>query len=100
MGDELSAPTSTAELGCLDGEIRPAGETVVPATDEGLLRGDGVFEVVRVYDGRPFALDEHLDRIENSAANLRLGYPVPRRELESEAPALLEARGGVGVVGL
>jgi len=84
----------TAELGCLDGEIRPAEETFVPATDEGLLRGDGVFEVVRVYDGRPFALTDHLDRIERSAANLALGWDVPRAELEAEAPRLLGARGG------
>ena len=72
----------------------------MPATDEGLLRGDGVFEVVRVYDGRAFALDEHLDRIERSAAKLRLGHAVPRRELESEAPALLEAGGGAEFDGL
>src|SRR5215210_2626679 len=94
MADELIAPSSTAELGCLDGEIRPAEATLVPATDEGLLRGDGVFEVVRVYDGRPFALREHLDRIERSAANLRLGREVPRAELEEEAPRLLAERGG------
>src|SRR5215210_8047812 len=93
MADELIAPSSTAELGCLDGEIRPAEATLVPATDEGLLRGDGVFEVVRVYDGRPFALREHLDRIERSAANLRLD-DVPRSELESEIPELLGERGG------
>jgi branched-chain amino acid aminotransferase len=89
-----------AELASLDGAVSPAEEASIPATDEGLLRGDGVFEVVRVYHGRPFALDEHLDRIERSAANLRLGYPVPRRELESEAPALLEARGGQAFDGI
>jgi branched-subunit amino acid aminotransferase/4-amino-4-deoxychorismate lyase len=89
-----------AELASLDGVIAPAEETRIPATDEGLLRGDGVFEVVCVYEGRPFALDEHLDRIERSAANLRLGYSVPRQELEAEAPALLEARGGRGFDGL
>jgi branched-subunit amino acid aminotransferase/4-amino-4-deoxychorismate lyase len=94
MAEELAAPTTTAELGCLDGAVRPAEETFIPATDEGLLRGDGVFEVVRVYDGRPFALDEHLDRIERSAANLRLGWEVPRLELELEVPELLAARGG------
>jgi branched-subunit amino acid aminotransferase/4-amino-4-deoxychorismate lyase len=81
------------ELGCLDGAIAPADETSIPATDEGLLRGDGVFEVVRVYEGHPFALDEHLDRIERSAANLRLPYEVPRAELEAEAAELLSARG-------
>jgi branched-chain amino acid aminotransferase len=91
--DELAAPTTTAELACVDGRSMPAHEATIPATDEGLLRGDGVFEVVRVYDGRPFALVDHLDRIERSAANLRLDG-VPRSELESEIPALLEERGG------
>jgi branched-chain amino acid aminotransferase len=70
----------------------PGGDPA--ATDEGLRRGDGVFEVVRVYDGRPFALVDHLDRLERSAANLRLGYDVPRAELEGEVPDLLDARGG------
>src|SRR3954454_18994927 len=94
MADEVAAPSATEELGCLDGAIRPAAETMVPATDEGLLRGDGVFEVIRVYDGRPFALPDHLDRLERSAANLRLGSEVPRAELEAEVPERLEARGG------
>jgi branched-chain amino acid aminotransferase len=93
MSDEVAAPTAMAELACVDGRVMPAGEATIPATDEGLLRGDGVFEVVRVYDGRPFALPDHLDRIERSAANLRLDG-VPRSELESEIPQLLEERGG------
>jgi branched-chain amino acid aminotransferase len=93
MSDEVAAPTTTAELACVDGRTMPAQEATIPATDEGLLRGDGVFEVIRVYDGRPFALADHLDRIERSAANLRLDE-VPRSELESEIPALLGERGG------
>jgi branched-chain amino acid aminotransferase len=87
-------PTAVAtELACLDGLITPAAEATLPVTDEGFLRGDGVFEVVRVYDGRPFALADHLDRIERSAANLRLGYDVPRAELEDDAAGVLAARG-------
>jgi branched-chain amino acid aminotransferase len=82
-----------SELACLDGRVAPAEETYVPATDEGLLRGDGVFEVIRVYDGIPFALDDHLARIERSAANLRLELP-PTELLRDEALALLDARGG------
>jgi branched-chain amino acid aminotransferase len=68
-------------------------ETFIPATDEGLLRGDGVFEVIRIYDGVPFALQDHLDRLERSAANLRLGYEPPRDALEEETHALLAERG-------
>ena len=91
MADQTA--TTTAELGTLDGRTAPADELSIPATDEGLLRGDGVFEVIRVYDGIPFALDEHLDRLERSGANLRLPT-VQRAELESEIPELLDARGG------
>jgi branched-chain amino acid aminotransferase len=99
MSDEVAAPTTTADLACVDGSFMPAHEATIPATDEGLLRGDGAFEVVRVYDGRPFALRDHLDRLERSAANLRLA-DVPRSELESEIPELLAERGGAAFDGL
>jgi branched-subunit amino acid aminotransferase/4-amino-4-deoxychorismate lyase len=89
----------TVELGSLDGRITPSGEMTIPATDEGLLRGDGVFEVIRVYAGTPFALVEHLDRLERSAANLRLPE-VFRAELEAEIPELLAARGGADFDGV
>ena len=86
---------SRGELASLDGAIAPAEETRIPVTDEGFLRGDGVFEVVRVYHGRPYALDEHLDRMTRSVANLRLAPSgLPRAEYEREAFELLEARGG------
>ena len=71
----------------------PAAEATVPATDEGLLRGDGVFEVIRLYDGRPFAFDEHLRRLEHSAANLRL--PVDLEAVRADAYRLL-AEAGTG----
>ncbi|MBA2256600.1 MAG: aminotransferase class IV [Thermoleophilaceae bacterium] len=92
-------PVSTAELACLDGRTGPSAHAVIPATDEGFLRGFGAFEVIRVYDGQPFALAEHLDRLERSAAGLRLEGGVPRAELEREAPELLAARGGAGFDG-
>jgi branched-chain amino acid aminotransferase len=91
MADQTA--TTTAELGSIDGQIAPSGELTIPVTDEGLLRGDGVFEVIRVYDGTAFALTDHLDRLERSGANLRLPK-VFRAELESEIPELLAARGG------
>ena len=93
MAETFPSAPGPDELACLDGQIAPAGETRVGVTDEGFLRGDGAFEVVRVYDGRPFALDEHLDRMERSAANLRLAE-VPRLELEEEEVELLRRRGG------
>ena len=80
-------------LASFDGEIAPAAETVVPVTDEGLIRGDGVFEVIRVYDGHPFKLEEHLDRLERSGANLRLA--VDRETVATEMWKLL-AEAGTG----
>ena len=87
------SPTDPRCLASLDGSIMPAGEATIPATDEGLLRGDGVFEVIRVYDGRPFAIDEHLRRLERSAANLRLALDT--EAIRAEAYRLL-ARAGPG----
>jgi branched-chain amino acid aminotransferase len=87
------------ELACLDGSVGPAAEATIPVIDDGFLRGDGVFEVVRVYAGRPFALDRHLDRLERSADNLRLGWDVPRDLLEEEAAHLLAERDAGGFDG-
>jgi branched-chain amino acid aminotransferase len=85
-----SAPGSLASF---DSEIMLASEATIPATDEGLIRGDGVFEVMRVYEGRPFALDRHLARLERSASNMRL--PVDLEAIRADVWRLL-ARAGSG----
>jgi branched-chain amino acid aminotransferase len=96
----MSQPSvRTAEFASVDGRVMPAEEATIPATDEGLLRGDGAFEVIRVYDGRAFALADHLDRLERSSANLRLSETF-RTELEAEIPELLAERGGAEFDGL
>jgi len=77
------------DLACYDGAVMPASEALLPVTDEGLLRGDGVFEVMRLYDGRPFALDEHMTRMRGSAERARL--PIDTDALEADVAALLEA---------
>lgn len=76
-------------LASLNGQVLDASEAMVPITDDGLLRGDGVFEVVRLYGGVPYALDEHLARMSQSAENLRL--PFAAEQFEQEAGALLDA---------
>lgn len=83
--------TVREQLTSVDGEIFPADEARISPADDGLLRGDGVFEVVKSYAGRPHALDEHLDRLERSAAAIHLD--VPRQQLEDDARALLERAG-------
>jgi len=47
-------------------------EPVIRADDEGLLRGRAAFETLRVYGGRPFGLEAHLDRLTASAASIGL----------------------------
>jgi branched-chain amino acid aminotransferase len=79
------------ELTSVDGRIVDTPDATIPAADDGLLRGDGVFEVIRLYAGRPFALGEHLDRLQRSAAAIEL--PVEGEQLEAEIDALLERFG-------
>jgi branched-chain amino acid aminotransferase len=83
--------TGAESLASLDGEIMPAAEAMIPATDDGLIRGDGAFEVIRVYDGVAYAMDEHLVRLERSARNLRL--PVDPEVVRAEANRLLAQAG-------
>ncbi|TMK71226.1 MAG: hypothetical protein E6G48_08665 [Actinobacteria bacterium] len=71
------------ELASVDGRISATTAAIIPLPDDGLYRGDGVFEVIRLYRGRPFALREHLDRLERSAAaiELRVDLSLIEREL-------------------
>jgi branched-chain amino acid aminotransferase len=62
----------------VDGEWTPAAEARVSVLDHGLLYGDGIFEGIRVYGGRPFLLEEHLDRLEASARAIVLELPRER----------------------
>ena len=71
------------------GRLCTVGEATVPASDEGLLRGDGAFEFVRVYAGRPFTLTEHLERLERTCATLRL--VCNGEELERDIEAIVAA---------
>jgi branched-chain amino acid aminotransferase len=84
-------------LAILDGTVLPVSEARIPVTDDGLLRGDAVFEVIRLYGGLPFALDDHLARMERSAHNLRLPFDVDA--VRADVAALLEGgRPGDGVL--
>ena len=78
-------------LASLDGAIGNLAETRIPVTDEGLLRGDGAFEVARLYGGRPFAMDDHYARLQRTSNGLRLEFDLTA--LRSEVDALLEEAG-------
>ena len=79
------------ELASVDGRVSPTVEATVPLKDDGLYRGDGAFEVIRLYEGKPFALGDHLDRLERSTAAIELEFD--RASLEREIEALLAELG-------
>ncbi len=79
------------ELASVDGAVTPTADAMVPMQDDGLYRGDGAFEVIRLYGGRPFALADHLDRLGRSAAAIELEFD--RAALEGEIEALLDEHG-------
>lgn len=79
---------STASV---NGRIGPTEQATVPVTDEGLLRGDGAFEVARLYAGRPFALEDHYARLQRTCDGLRLEADL--EAVRAEVEALLSAVG-------
>jgi branched-chain amino acid aminotransferase len=71
----------------IDGDIRPTDTGQIAISDDGLLRGDGAFEVLKLYERRPFALGDHLDRLERSCEGIFLEWG--RNAFESEIDELL-----------
>ncbi|MGC1272721.1 MAG: branched-chain-amino-acid transaminase [Planctomycetaceae bacterium] len=65
----------------LGGKLVPQDEAKVSVFDHGLLYGDGVFEGIRVYGGRVFLLDEHVERLYESARAIRLTIPLSPAEM-------------------
>ena len=59
----------------IEGRIVDGAEARIPVTDHGLLYGDGVFEGIRLYSGRVFRLDSHLERLRHSARAIGLEIP-------------------------
>ena len=96
----------------IDGEFLPKAEAKVSVFDHGLLYGDGVFEGIRSYNGRVFKLDEHLERLYDSAKSIMLQIPISietmketvletlRRNHLTEAYIRLVVTRGVGDLGL
>ncbi|HEY7120156.1 MAG TPA: D-amino acid aminotransferase [Tepidisphaeraceae bacterium] len=79
----------------LNGEILPLSEARISPEDRGYQFADGVYEVIRLYAGKPFTLDEHLARLERSAAGIQISVPLARPTLRSEIAKLI-AQSGVG----
>lgn len=65
----------------LDGKLLPKEEAKISVFDHGLLYGDGVFEGIRVYSKKVFLMQEHIDRLYESALAIRLEIPLSKAEM-------------------
>lgn len=65
----------------LDGNFVPAAEAMIPLGDLGVVRGYGVFDFLRTYNGRPFHLMDHLLRLKSSADQIGLKLPLELEEI-------------------
>src|SRR3954469_24804488 len=96
----------------LDGQLVDKADAKISVYDHGLLYGDGVFEGIRVYSGRIFECEAHLDRLWASARAIRLTIPVTRDQFRAAMEQAVKANGftdcyiralvtrGVGYLGL
>ena len=79
----------------LNGDYVPQERAMVPVTDRGFLFADGIYEVVRIYGGRLFLMDEHMQRLRNGLAALRIRYGDVDR-IHEVAARLMEENGVEG----
>ena len=96
----------------INGHLFDQQDAKISVYDHGLLYGDGVFEGMRSYGGKVFRLEQHLDRLWNSAKAIRLEIPLTREEMAKAVQATLRANSiddgyirlvvtrGIGTLGL
>lgn len=96
----------------IENKLVDEADAKISVFDHGLLYGDGVFEGIRVYDGRIFELKAHIDRLYESAMVIRLVVPMGKAEVISATEETVKANGiedgyirlvvtrGVGTLGL
>jgi branched-chain amino acid aminotransferase len=96
----------------LDDKLVDEADAKISVFDHGLLYGDGVFEGIRIYNGRIFELEAHIKRLYESAKAIRLEMPMTKSKLISAVEKTVEANGiidgyirlvvtrGVGTLGL
>ena len=77
----------------LSGKLVDKEQAVVSVFDHGLLYGDGVFEGIRVYGGKVFLLEEHIDRLYESAQAIRLTIPMSPAQMVQATRDTVAANG-------
>jgi len=77
----------------LDGELVDKDDAKLSVYDHGTLYGDGVFEGIRIYGGKIFQCQAHVDRLYDSAKAIRLAIPYTKQEIVDAMYATLRANG-------
>lgn len=80
----------------IDGKLVDEADAKISVFDHGLLYGDGVFEGIRIYNGKIFELEAHIDRLYRSAKAIRLTVPMSRDKLISSVKETARANNIVG----
>ncbi len=78
----------------LNGVFLPIDQACVPVLDRGFLFGDGIYEVIPVYGGNLFRLEQHLQRLDHSLAGVRIVNPLSRTLWRDTLDELVERNGG------
>ena len=73
--------SSGAGVAYIRGQIVPIAQATIPILDLGFLHSDATYDVVHVWNGRFFRLDDHLDRFERGMAQLRMSLPIGRNRI-------------------
>lgn len=74
----------------VDGEFVPWDRAMIPVDDLAVLRGYAVCDIMRTFEGVPYFLDEHIQRLMNSAAKIGLDLPWSGREIKEVVTRVLE----------
>ena len=82
------------DIAYLNGRFAPLDGLSVPLLDRGFLFGDAVYEVVPVYNGRPFRSDSHFDRLQHSLEGIRIANPLDRNGWQQLLETLIHRNGG------
>lgn len=80
----------------LNGEFLPLSEAKISVLDRGFLFGDGIYEVIPVYNNKIFRLKEHFKRLANSLKNINLTMPLSEAEFTKVFETLIEKNSDLG----
>lgn len=78
----------------LNGEFLPLEQAKVSVLDRGFIFGDGVYEVIPVFNGKLFRLEQHIERLGNSLSAVRIENPLPMAKWVTLFTTLVERNGG------